>query len=87
MQSFTDVINLWPSLTSFARDIRVEYVTAQIMRYRDSIAPRHWPKVVSAAGKRGFEGVTLELLTSFKANSGGKKSQTHPKRRVEARVA
>lgn len=85
MQSFTDVINLWPSLTSFARDIRVEYVTAQIMRYRDSIAPRHWPKVVSAAEKRGFDGVTLELLTSFKAKGG--KPPTNPKQRREARAA
>lgn len=86
MQTFSDVINLWPSLSAFARDIRVEYVTAQIMRYRDSIAPRHWPKVVAAARKRGFEGVTLELLTSFKARGGGK-STSHPKRRAEARAA
>jgi hypothetical protein len=66
MKTFTDVINLWPSLGEFAEDIGVNYVTAQVMKHRDSINSRHWLNVVKAAEARGFEQVTVELLASLK---------------------
>lgn len=67
MKNFSDVINRWPSLTAFAADIRVGYVTAQVMRYRNSIAPSHWLDVVRAAERRGYHDVTLDLLVHLKS--------------------
>ncbi len=32
------------------------------MRLRNSIAPKHWPQVISAASKNGVDGVTFEWL-------------------------
>ncbi len=67
LKSARDLFALWPSIVVFADDIAVPYVTAQMMRYRGSIAPRHWPAVVAAAKRRGFTGITLELLLSLRS--------------------
>jgi hypothetical protein len=67
MKSFAEAINRWPSLRVFAEDIGVDYVTAQVMRHRDSISDKHWLRVVSAAEARGIDGVTLEFLAALKA--------------------
>ena len=54
---------LFRSLKAFAADIRVAYVTAQVMKHRNSISPDYWPLMVSAAEKRGIKGVSYETLT------------------------
>lgn len=77
MKTFTDVINLWPSLSEFADDIGVKYVTAQVMRYRGSIAPTHWSLVAEAAKRRGYHGVTIERLAKMKMDG-----KPRPKRRA-----
>ena len=63
------VIDLWPNLQAFARDIRVSYDTAKQMRRRNSIADRHRQAVVEAAEARGFSGISFELLTSTSPRS------------------
>lgn len=67
MSTFRNIIDKWPSLSAFAADLGVKYVTAQLMRHRDSIAPRHWNNVVLAAKKRAIPGVTLEALAAIEA--------------------
>ena len=57
-----DLINLWPSLTLFAEDLGVPYVTAKAMRRRQSIPAGYWSRVVECAVSRNIEGVTLEAL-------------------------
>lgn len=79
MKTFREVIDLWPSISAFAADIGVSYVTAQVMRHRNSIAAKHWRSVVESAEERGLD-VTYELLASLKA--GG----SNPPRRAEARA-
>lgn len=68
-RSFAQVIWLWPEprITNFASDIGVSYVTAQLMRHRDSINPDHWPAIVDAAKRRGIPNITLALLTELRA--------------------
>lgn len=65
MASFSDIIDRWPSLQDFASDIGVKYGTAQVMRYRNSISPRRWNAVVSAAHQRGMADVTLSSLAQL----------------------
>jgi hypothetical protein len=67
MTTYPEIIDRWPSLTTYASDIGVRYGTAQVMRYRGSIPARYWKRVVAAASKRGIEGVTLDLLASIEA--------------------
>lgn len=61
------IINLWPSLSSFADDIGVPYVTAKAMRRRGSIPAPYWMMAVSKASERGLDGVTLERLAELVA--------------------
>lgn len=71
MDTFTSIIDRWPSLQDYADDIGVQYVTAQLMRHRNSIASKHWKAVVGGAEKRQIEGVTLEALAEIAALSVG----------------
>ncbi len=66
---FRSVIDRWPkpSIAQFAEDVGIHYVTAQVMRHRNSIGPDHWPAVVDAAQRRGFSEITLELLCRLRA--------------------
>lgn len=63
------MIDRWPkpAIAQFADDVGLPYVTAQVMRYRNSISPCHWPEVVAAAQRRGFTDITHELLSELYA--------------------
>lgn len=52
---------LWPSYSDFAADAGVEYVTAQLWRYRNSIPTDHWPAILKGAEARGLD-VSIDLL-------------------------
>lgn len=62
MKTFRDIIKLWPTLGDFAEDMGLKYVTAQVMYHRDSVHPRHWTRLVSAARRAGHCDVTYERL-------------------------
>lgn len=84
MDTFVAVIDRWPSLQAFADDLEVPYVTAQVMRHRDSISPDHWERVVATARDRKISGVSYELLARLRARKVASKRR-NPKRRAEAR--
>lgn len=73
MDTFSSIIDRWPSLQDYADDIGVQYVTAQLMRHRNSIASNHWKAVVGGAEKRRIEGVTLEALAEIAAHATTKR--------------
>ena len=77
MLKFADIIDRWPSISIYADDIGVGYVTAQTMRYRDQINVRHWHAIVNAAEKRGLD-VSYETLAGIAAS---KKLKRNPPRR------
>lgn len=49
INSFRDIIRLWPTRADFAKAIGVKYTTAQQMDRRDAINIRHFSRVVAAA--------------------------------------
>jgi len=63
--SHTQIIDLWPSLSDFAADLRVPYGTAKAMRRRGSIPASYWAAVVARAQDRKLR-VTLEALAAAK---------------------
>lgn len=65
--TFSEIIDLWPSLSDFADDIGVTYGASKQMRRRNSIAPGYWDLLVKNAARRGIEGVSLDALSSAAA--------------------
>lgn len=74
MNTFTDVINRWETVADFAADLCIPYQTGAAWRQRNSIPAQRWGSVVSAAAKRGFFDVTVELLASISASVPRKRS-------------
>lgn len=73
ISSFHDVISLWPAKAAMSEDLGVidgkpAHVREWSVRGR---IPRKWfDRVIEAATKRGFEGVTYQVLTDlFKSES------------------
>jgi hypothetical protein len=62
LKTHKDIMALWPTITAFGRDIGVSPDSAGQMAKRNNIAPDHWFTVIAAAKRRGFTGITLELL-------------------------
>jgi len=60
--TYASIITRWNSFKDFADDIGIDRKHAHAMFARDSIPPYHWLNVVKAASKRGYEGITYELL-------------------------
>jgi hypothetical protein len=77
MTTYTEIIDRWPSLSTYADDIGVRYGTAQVMRYRGSIPAKYWKRVVTAAARRGIEGVSLDLLASIEAEPRPRRSDSN----------
>lgn len=65
MESFNDVIGLWPSLPELAADLKVPYERAAQWRKRNSIPARHWARLIEVAQERGFRCVTAERLAEL----------------------
>ena len=78
IESFRQIIELWPSIGEFAADIGVKEGTAKLMRFRDSIHANYWVAVVEAAKARRIKGVSLQtlaaLLVEKKIAADGKKA-------------
>lgn len=69
MTTFSDIIDLWPTVADFAKDLGLGYPTAAAMKRRSSIDSRYWSKVVAAAKVRGFTDVTPDRLMEIAAQS------------------
>ena len=71
MDSFSSIINLWPTAEAFAEDVGISGVLARQWRRRNKIPSEHWNRVVGAAACRGFDGVTLLALANLAAARNG----------------
>lgn len=67
METFADIIGLWPTAETLGDDIGVCGVTVRAWRNRNSIPSNRWADVISAAKARGFDGVTSDLMTKIAA--------------------
>ncbi|HAU29826.1 MAG TPA: hypothetical protein DCW68_06950 [Rhodospirillaceae bacterium] len=68
MQTYSEIINKWPSIADFAVDVDVYVGLAAVWKHRNSIPPRYWQAIVSAASARGIEGVSIELFATIAAS-------------------
>ena len=75
MNSFRDIIGLWPSCEALGADLNENGNAVRKWRLRDSVPPSHWAAVVASANSRGIEGVTLNLMAEL---------ASRPRKRVAA---
>lgn len=71
ISSFSELLKLWPSAGEIADDLKVKEVTARMWRQR-GIPSEYWLGVVASAEKRGYQGVTLDLLAALAAGQAGR---------------
>ena len=64
-QNFEELLNLWESPKALSDDIAIPYVSAQMMKFRSSVAVRHWPAIIEAARRRGVP-LTMDDLVRMK---------------------
>lgn len=65
MNTFSQLIDLWPTKAEFASDLGVEYGVAHQWDRRDSIPSDYWNDVIAAAERRQLKGINLELLAEI----------------------
>jgi hypothetical protein len=63
-KSFSDLINAWGG-THLQADIGVKAGLPSVWKHRNSVPARYWPRLVTAAEKRGIPGITFDLLESL----------------------
>lgn len=64
-ETFRDVIDLWPRRSSLARDIEMATPAVGYWWRNNVIPPVHYDKVIEAAKRRGFYGVTYPVLAAL----------------------
>lgn len=65
MKTFQELIDKWPNLADFCRDVSVPYERGRKWYSTNSIPHGYANTVVSAAQKRGLDTVTLKLLAEL----------------------
>lgn len=69
--SYRPIITMWPSVKAFGLDLGTTPDHARVMKMRDSIPAMYWSRLVHAAVKHGFHGVTYEVLAQIEAGKNG----------------
>ncbi len=65
-QTFSDVIEAWPDITTFGSDVGVSVPLVRVWKIR-GIPGRYWPQVSGAANVRGIAGVSMATLAAIYA--------------------
>ena len=62
--TFSSLIDKWPSVAEFAKDVDQKLETVRKWKQRESIPAGHWLAIVEAAQKRGID-ISIESLASM----------------------
>lgn len=65
MQTFKDLFRELGGVGAVAEALGVTYDGALKMRARESVPPKHWPKLVEMAAAKGVRGVTIASLAQI----------------------
>ena len=68
MNSFALVILMWPSTAELAADIGRPVGTVRQWKNRNCIPAKNWKEIVTAAQRRGFDGISYDLLSRLAAD-------------------
>lgn len=73
------ILDLWPSLADFARDVLIGYEAAKQMRRRGSIPVKYWPAMIAAADRRGKKLTEKALVEAHCAQPAADQPQSDTK--------
>ncbi|CAB4196133.1 hypothetical protein UFOVP1299_57 [uncultured Caudovirales phage] len=65
MNTFCEIMALWPNRAELQRDCGVKYTTAQQWWSRNSIPSKYWMVLIASAEKRGLPGLSLEVFAGI----------------------
>jgi len=78
MDTFADLIKMWPSTKALADDLPIDAVDPQVTirawRNRNNIRPVWWPDIISSAEAREIEGVDVYALLDLAVKSAKSKT-------------
>lgn len=89
MQTFADIVALWPNAVTLAEDIGESPVTVRAWRMRNSIHASHWRPLVRAAKARGIKLTLEDLARIAEGETTNTPAPRRPRRasQVEGRAA
>lgn len=67
MDTFSGIIELWPSSVDLASKIGVEADAVRKWKARNSIPPEYWESLIVAASQAGHSEITADHLTAIAA--------------------
>jgi hypothetical protein len=62
MQTFTDLLMRWPSLSGIGRELGCSYDTVMAWKRRNSIPYEYWPALIASAKRLGILGISMNSL-------------------------
>lgn len=62
--TFSELIECWPTVAEFARDVNQNLDAAKKWKQRNSIPASHWIAVTEAANRRGID-ISIESLAAM----------------------
>lgn len=78
---YADVISLWPSCASLARDLGLDRKTGPLRvrawKRRNRIPPQFWTAIEEAAAKRGFC-ITVRMLALIASAQSRERAKREP---------
>lgn len=69
METFADIIGLWPNTAVFASDIGTTASNGRAMKRLNSVPAKYFLAIVQGAARREIAGVTYERLSMCAAHS------------------
>lgn len=75
--SYVSIMNEWPSLEAFGKDIGIDGAHARTLKMRDTLPSGYWNRVEEAAKKRRLKGIDVKVLADIAAKKMGTESGSH----------
>lgn len=69
MRTFIEIINCWPRISEFSKDLEISIYSARAMKFRKNIPAWYWEKLLKSSKKRGFNISLKDLLDASSKKS------------------
>jgi hypothetical protein len=86
MQSFANLLSLWPSLARISDELAVPYDTVMAWKRRNSVPYEYWSALMASAKRNKIRGISMELLAAAAEGVHAKRHRERAKKRRRKRV-
>jgi hypothetical protein len=85
MQSFADLLSLWPSLARISDELAVPYDTVMAWKRRNSVPFEYWVPLLASAKRNKIRGISMEILAAAAERIHAKRHKDRARRRRQKR--